>query len=208
MVWFHATDGEKSGPLSLEDMQALLRAGHIDGDTKIWTAGFDGWRKLRDVEAFAAILTEVTPPSPPPSSSPVSVIAPAVASPPARRPALRRKVLVGIGGALVVAMVWLAWSASRGPSGEVQLPYECLAFHRVMLQKFRQEANAGRAAATEQAGRNWVIEALNHESKGRISKADGVKLMQQAEAAHRRRIAEIGWTEFERVQSARCVRRP
>lgn len=62
MVWFHAADDHRVGPLSFDDMVALLRQGRIDGETRIWNATLDGWRKLHEVEAFAAVLAEVTPP--------------------------------------------------------------------------------------------------------------------------------------------------
>ncbi len=199
MVWFHAAGADKSGPISFEDMLALLRAGRIDGETKIWNAGLDGWRPLREVEVFAAALAEVTPP---PATTPATAasVASAVA-----RSGLRRKLLLGFGGVLAVVFAWLAWSGLRGPSSRVSLTYECLAFHRVMLQKFRQEANATRAAATEKAGREWLIRALSHESQSESAKAEGVRLMRQAELEHRRHIAQSGWAEFERRQAARCV---
>jgi len=57
-MWYYATDDEKQGPVSEEEVTELVKKGHLDGNDLVWTAGMDGWRKVTEVEEIS--------PNPPP----------------------------------------------------------------------------------------------------------------------------------------------
>ena len=46
MEWFYVVDGEKQGPVSKADIQGLIKARKIDGDTLVWREGMEDWKPL------------------------------------------------------------------------------------------------------------------------------------------------------------------
>jgi uncharacterized RDD family membrane protein YckC len=66
-VWFYAKDGQQVGPATLEEIQALARAGSVRREDLIWTEGMSQWTPAGSV---ASIF-------------PSGAVAPGVAAPPA-----------------------------------------------------------------------------------------------------------------------------
>jgi membrane protease subunit (stomatin/prohibitin family) len=62
--WHAAIDGATQGPLSMDDISALIAAGKIGAQTLVWAAGMDGWVAAAQT-ALAAKLGAVPPPLPP-----------------------------------------------------------------------------------------------------------------------------------------------
>jgi len=51
--WFYLDKGQRVGPLPLQSVQALVRAGHLLPHDLVWKAGMDGWQavgSLRELE--------------------------------------------------------------------------------------------------------------------------------------------------------------
>jgi len=55
MDWYYVTNGQQVGPVSQQDMQALIQAGTVAGDTLVWREGMQDWVAQNTVAAeFAA----------------------------------------------------------------------------------------------------------------------------------------------------------
>lgn len=57
MQWFYANNGQRSGPVSDAEFQALVSAGTIGPETLVWRQGMANWQPYRDVA-----VTSVVPP--------------------------------------------------------------------------------------------------------------------------------------------------
>ena len=47
--WYHARGGERHGPVSLEEMQRLVREGLLGPDELAWRSGLPDWRPIREL---------------------------------------------------------------------------------------------------------------------------------------------------------------
>jgi predicted Zn finger-like uncharacterized protein len=61
-VWFVAIDGNQEGPLTAEQVQAMVQYGQVDADTFAWQEGMGDWARLADIPEFAAVFNGVIPP--------------------------------------------------------------------------------------------------------------------------------------------------
>lgn len=43
--WYYANSGHRSGPISRADLDARIAEGEVRGDTLVWRAGWDAWRR-------------------------------------------------------------------------------------------------------------------------------------------------------------------
>jgi hypothetical protein len=57
MTWHYAAGGERHGPVDDTELDRLIAAGAVTGDTLVWHAGLDGWRPLREARP-AALLAD------------------------------------------------------------------------------------------------------------------------------------------------------
>ena len=57
MTWYYAAGGERHGPVDDAELDRLIAAGVITGDTLVWYPGLDGWRPLREARP-AALLAD------------------------------------------------------------------------------------------------------------------------------------------------------
>ena len=69
MTWHYAAGGERHGPVDDAELDRLIAAGAVTGDTLVWHAGLDGWRPLREARP-AALLAGRRAPSRRPLRSP------------------------------------------------------------------------------------------------------------------------------------------
>ena len=69
-AWFYTIGNERKGPVSLGDVEALVRAGVIQRDTLVWTRGRANWQAAVEVPEVAAFVSAVIPPVPPPVPPP------------------------------------------------------------------------------------------------------------------------------------------
>lgn len=53
-MWFYAKDGSKEGPVSLEELQTILRENVVPLTTLVWTEGMDQWRPAHEVPELGA----------------------------------------------------------------------------------------------------------------------------------------------------------
>lgn len=77
MEWYYANEGQRHGPVSIDDFARLVAAGTVRPETLVWRAGMGGW------QAWAEVAPTVQLPQaadvPPPlvaSPAPLSPIAP------------------------------------------------------------------------------------------------------------------------------------
>lgn len=57
--WYYSSDGKnRHGPVPQNELQKLLRLGHISADALVWRPGFSDWRKIEEVKeiGFEAAL--------------------------------------------------------------------------------------------------------------------------------------------------------
>jgi len=51
--WHYVVDGKAQGPVSDQQLRALLTEGSLNADTMVWTEGMPKWQKLRETRQFA-----------------------------------------------------------------------------------------------------------------------------------------------------------
>ncbi|MBN1629567.1 MAG: DUF4339 domain-containing protein [Thermoleophilia bacterium] len=80
--WFYLIGGvQREGPVSREQLEALLARGELTTDTFVWKAGMAEWRKVLEVGITAAAVSGAAPEAPPAALTP---------TPPAAMPARGR----------------------------------------------------------------------------------------------------------------------
>ena len=57
MTWHYATGGAQHGPIDDAELDRLIAAGTVTGDTFVWHPGLDGWKPLREARP-SALLAE------------------------------------------------------------------------------------------------------------------------------------------------------
>ena len=62
MTWHYAAGGERHGPVDDTELDRLIAAGAVTGDTLVWHAGLDGWRPLREARPAALLADAVAAP--------------------------------------------------------------------------------------------------------------------------------------------------
>lgn len=62
--WWYARDNERVGPVSIDDLKALLERGSILMSTMVWQEGMEAWRPINEIPALATIRQAVPPPIP------------------------------------------------------------------------------------------------------------------------------------------------
>jgi uncharacterized RDD family membrane protein YckC len=67
--WFYVKDGQRAGPVKLEDLHALVTEGVVDGATLVWRAGMTSWARASEM-AELGLPPPVLPPPLPPSATP------------------------------------------------------------------------------------------------------------------------------------------
>lgn len=48
--WFYVEDGQRQGPIGLDELQSMMSSQKINGQTYVWTKGFDNWVKAQDID--------------------------------------------------------------------------------------------------------------------------------------------------------------
>ncbi|MCC6623204.1 MAG: zinc-ribbon domain-containing protein, partial [Deltaproteobacteria bacterium] len=64
-AWFVGSHGEQRGPMSLDEVRALVRSGEVGPRTYAWTAGLPAWARASEIPALQGLFV-VPPPLPPP----------------------------------------------------------------------------------------------------------------------------------------------
>jgi hypothetical protein len=59
MTWHYAAGGERHGPVDDAELDRLIAAGAVTGDTPVWYPGLDGWRPLREARTSARLAEAV-----------------------------------------------------------------------------------------------------------------------------------------------------
>lgn len=56
--WWYANGRRQNGPVSRDELRALVRAGKIDGGSRVWKTGMATWAKAADVPEIRPLLAE------------------------------------------------------------------------------------------------------------------------------------------------------
>jgi len=71
--WFSAIDGVQHGPFAYAELVRQIRAREVAGRNYVWHDGFDGWKRVRDVDDLAPFVPaeapKKKPPPPPPAEA-------------------------------------------------------------------------------------------------------------------------------------------
>ena len=51
--WFYAEGSERKGPVSAEELIAIIKNGQIGPESYVWKKGYEGWVKLKTVSEFS-----------------------------------------------------------------------------------------------------------------------------------------------------------
>lgn len=68
MSWYYADGGQQRGPVTDDELSALLAAGAITADTLVWREGLPGWEPLSKARPVEAVPTPMTGPVAAPSA--------------------------------------------------------------------------------------------------------------------------------------------
>lgn len=75
-TWYYAVGDDRQGPVAATEVERLIAARRISGDTLVWREGLDGWEPAMRHFSFAAAapppLNSATPPPPIPAGPSVS----------------------------------------------------------------------------------------------------------------------------------------
>jgi len=63
--WHVATSGNKTGPHTIQQVQAMIQRGQVTGESLVWKAGMAGWVVIAECGEFAGMLAAAPPPLPP-----------------------------------------------------------------------------------------------------------------------------------------------
>ena len=63
MTWHYAAGGQRHGPVDDTELDRLIAAGTVTGDTLVWHAGLDGWRPLREARPAALLAAAARQPA-------------------------------------------------------------------------------------------------------------------------------------------------
>ncbi|HUR45015.1 MAG TPA: GYF domain-containing protein [Candidatus Saccharimonadales bacterium] len=69
MMWYYAAEGKQAGPVSQEELIALVRSGQINLDSLIWREGMANWQPLRELQSSLPGLHAPADPGPFPAGS-------------------------------------------------------------------------------------------------------------------------------------------
>jgi hypothetical protein len=64
MTWHYAAAGAQHGPVDDAELDRLIAAGVVTGETLVWHAGLEGWRPLREARTNALFAAAVRQPEP------------------------------------------------------------------------------------------------------------------------------------------------
>ena len=64
MAWYYARDNAQYGPLSLEEIKALIADGTVRTSTLVWENGMESWSLARETELESFLPEEPPPPFP------------------------------------------------------------------------------------------------------------------------------------------------
>ena len=67
-TWHYMKNGAQAGPVSTDELKALLASGTIKADTLVWREGLPGWVASSTLSEFAG-AAPVAPPAPPAAAS-------------------------------------------------------------------------------------------------------------------------------------------
>ena len=57
-MWFYAKDGNREGPVSLEELRGLIRQGILPLTTVVWSKGMREWRAANEVPEVISAVSE------------------------------------------------------------------------------------------------------------------------------------------------------
>ncbi|MES0098639.1 RDD family protein [Mesorhizobium sp. M0019] len=71
-MWYYAKGSEHVGPLSEEELSALIRGGEVTAATLVWKEDMSNWARLSEVPSLLELIPKRPPPLP--ASRPVSAV--------------------------------------------------------------------------------------------------------------------------------------
>jgi uncharacterized RDD family membrane protein YckC len=75
MNWYYVNQGQQAGPVTQEELLALVREGKISEETLVWREGMQGWTAFHQAGISTEPLYTPAPPVPPPANPNESVCA-------------------------------------------------------------------------------------------------------------------------------------
>jgi membrane protease subunit (stomatin/prohibitin family) len=61
-MYYYAKDKQPIGPLSIDEIESLIKDNTINADTLIWSSGMESWQKARSIEEIESLFNLLTPP--------------------------------------------------------------------------------------------------------------------------------------------------
>lgn len=62
LEWFYESNGNRVGPVDIEEVRAKYDIGIINDNTEVWRPGYSDWKKIRETEVFEQIGISTPPP--------------------------------------------------------------------------------------------------------------------------------------------------
>jgi hypothetical protein len=65
IAWYYMKNGAQTGPVTADEIKALINSGAIKGNTLIWHEGLPSWLAANTQSEFASVIPPAPPPPPP-----------------------------------------------------------------------------------------------------------------------------------------------
>ena len=85
--WYYGQDGVQKGPVGIDQIQQLIRSGHLRGEDLVWREGMANWAPASSIQELFPVATPV-PPSPAAPPAPQAPIPPTPYPPSPANPAV------------------------------------------------------------------------------------------------------------------------
>jgi len=67
--WYYLKDKEKVGPLSIEEIQSLIKSNEIKSSSKVWKKGLKAWEDISKIDDFKSFFSSASKKTPKPEDS-------------------------------------------------------------------------------------------------------------------------------------------
>jgi hypothetical protein len=67
--WYYLKDKEKVGPLSIEEIQGLIKSNEITSNSKVWKKGLKAWEDISKIDDFKSFFSSASKKTPKPEDS-------------------------------------------------------------------------------------------------------------------------------------------
>jgi hypothetical protein len=61
-MYYYAKDKDPIGPLSIDEIEDLIKDNKLDSKTLMWSSGMESWDKAKNMDELESLFNMLTPP--------------------------------------------------------------------------------------------------------------------------------------------------